>query len=271
MGLFLMLLLRLWVTFACLVGKRVRKVSKLNLHGIQFLPRQVERSSSELLAKWWTKMACDRVSNASLLPRWFSADLASLMTASLHSKPINYSKAFHCSYSLANNVLFWQTILHPMHISGPHWTSFGCVMESRRRHQPIRQCSTAAPNFVPWWSDLMNNEWLQLTFKFIPSLLQGSRCLWRYKKGWKLTFSLHIFKRNVNVVAIKDWNRGESERNCRLKGFWGEIIEKFCHNRWRAKISWVVEWASSAFHSNFSGSKIIRKSINIELIGKLFE
>lgn len=120
------------------------------------------------------------------------------------SKPINYSKAFRrcCWYSLANNVLFWLTISLPTHIFGPHWTSFGCVMESRRRHQPVPLCSIAIPNFVPWWSGLMNNEWLQLTFKFIPSLLQGFPLFTAIQKGLKLTF--HFTTSNDMQILIQN-------------------------------------------------------------------
>lgn len=152
------------------------KYQKFNFHAIEFLSHQIKwkllifseialdlKGRKSFAAYCWTFHCC-------LV--YFSVDLASLMSESFYSKPINYSKAF-CWYSLANNVLFWQTILHPMHIFGPHWTSFECVMENRRRRQPIPLYSTAIPNFVPWWNDLMNNEWLQLTFKFIPSLSQG--------------------------------------------------------------------------------------------------
>lgn len=166
-----------------------RKVSKFNFHGTQFLSHSIWVKSFDFLGKCGGNGEKSRLWLRFIVAAFI---LASLLLQSSRSKPINYSEAFGCWYSLANNVQFWQTTLHPMHISGPHWTSFGCVMESRHRRQPIPPCSTAIPNSVPWWNGLMNNERLQLTFKFIPSLWQGFPLFTAIQKGLKLTFHFAV-------------------------------------------------------------------------------
>lgn len=72
-----------------------------------------------------------------------------------------------------------------MHISGPRWTSFWCGRENLRRPQPRALCSKASPSSVPWWSVLMNNEWVAISNLFYVQHFSLPLCVIR-RKGWKL-------------------------------------------------------------------------------------
>lgn len=139
-------------------------------------PLQIPHHSRLWISNWW----------------WFS--LTSIWEWNATHKPINYSKArrllrIYCRrYSLANNVLFWRTILLPMHISAPHWTSSECALESRHRRRRVVPCSRAGLSSAPWWSDLMNYEWSTiniLIYPVIPLVHGGGDYT---AEGWKLFY-----------------------------------------------------------------------------------